>query len=112
MAGPALPLSAIARAITGTRWNGPLFFGLTNHRRCGLRKWPASSAARSTQQSSEEGLEQDSLHAQRESCEAYIGSQKPEGLVLVCDQYDDGGISGATLEGPRMKRLLADIEKG
>ena len=28
-------LSAIARAITGTRWNGPLFFGLVNHRRRG-----------------------------------------------------------------------------
>lgn len=25
-------LSAIARAITGTRWNGPLFFGLRSHR--------------------------------------------------------------------------------
>ena len=25
-------LSAIARAITGTRWNGPMFFGLRNHR--------------------------------------------------------------------------------
>jgi hypothetical protein len=25
-------LSAIARAITGTRWNGPAFFGLRNHR--------------------------------------------------------------------------------
>ena len=25
-------LSAIARAITGTRWNGPLFFGLHKHR--------------------------------------------------------------------------------
>jgi len=25
-------LSAVARAITGTRWNGPLFFGLRNHR--------------------------------------------------------------------------------
>ena len=24
-------LSAIARAITGTRWNGPLFFGVRNH---------------------------------------------------------------------------------
>jgi Protein of unknown function (DUF2924) len=24
-------LSPIARAITGTRWNGPLFFGLRNH---------------------------------------------------------------------------------
>jgi hypothetical protein len=25
-------LSAIARAITGTRWNGWVFFGLKNHR--------------------------------------------------------------------------------
>jgi hypothetical protein len=25
-------LSAVARAITGTRWNGPLFFGLRSHR--------------------------------------------------------------------------------
>ncbi len=32
---PYRSLSAIARAITGTRWNGPLFFGLTNHRRRG-----------------------------------------------------------------------------
>lgn len=25
-------LSAVARAITGTRWNGPMFFGLRSHR--------------------------------------------------------------------------------
>jgi Protein of unknown function (DUF2924) len=29
---PYRSLSAIARAITGTRWNGPLFFGIANHR--------------------------------------------------------------------------------
>jgi len=29
---PYQSLSAIARAITGTRWNGPLFFGLRNQR--------------------------------------------------------------------------------
>ncbi len=28
---PYKSLSAIARAITGTRWSGPLFFGLKNH---------------------------------------------------------------------------------
>ena len=67
-----------------------------------------------TRKSSEEGLEQEfnSLHAQREACEAYIASQKPEGWVLVRDAYDDGGISGATLERPGLKRLLADIEEG
>jgi site-specific DNA recombinase len=65
-----------------------------------------------TRKSSEEGLEQEfnSLDAQREACEAYIASQKAEGWVLVPDRYDDGGISGATLERPALKRLLADIE--
>src|SRR3569833_784350 len=65
-----------------------------------------------TRKSSEKGLEQEfnSLHAQREACEAYIASQKPEGWVLVPDRYDDGGISGATLERPALQRLLADIE--
>jgi DNA invertase Pin-like site-specific DNA recombinase len=57
-------------------------------------------------------LEQEfnSLDAQREACEAYITSQKAEGWLLVPDRYDDGGISGATLERPALKRLLADIE--
>jgi hypothetical protein len=43
-----------------------------------------------TRKSSEEGLEQEfnSLDAQREACESYIASQKPEGWVLVPDHYD------------------------
>jgi len=67
-----------------------------------------------TRKSSEEGLEQEfnSLHAQREACEAYIASQRSEGWVLVRDQYDDGGVSGGTLERPSLKRLLDDIEDG
>ncbi len=67
-----------------------------------------------TRKSSEEGLEQEfnSLHAQREACEAYIASQRSEGWVLVRDQYDDGGVSGGTLERPGLKRLLTDIEDG
>jgi site-specific DNA recombinase len=67
-----------------------------------------------TRKSSEEGLEQEfnSLHAQREACEAYIASQRSEGWVLVRDRYDDGGISGGTLERPALKRLLADVEDG
>jgi DNA invertase Pin-like site-specific DNA recombinase len=67
-----------------------------------------------TRKSSEEGLEQEfnSLHAQREACEAYIASQRSEGWVLVRDRYDDGGISGGTLERPALKRLLADVEEG
>jgi DNA invertase Pin-like site-specific DNA recombinase len=67
-----------------------------------------------TRKSSEEGLEQEfnSLHAQREACEAFVASQRAEGWVLVPDRYDDGGVSGGTLERPALKRLLADIERG
>ncbi len=67
-----------------------------------------------TRKSSEEGLEQEfnSLHAQREACEAYIASQRSEGWVLVRDQYDDGGISGGTLDRPGLQQLMADIEDG
>src|SRR5215210_3502766 len=67
-----------------------------------------------TRKSGEEGLEQEfnSLDAQREACEAYVASQRPEGWVLVPDRYDEGGYSGGTLERPALKRLLADIEAG
>ena len=67
-----------------------------------------------TRKSTEEGLEQEfnSLHAQREACEAYIASQKSEGWVAVRDPYDDGGISGATLDRPALQQLLADVEDG
>lgn len=64
-----------------------------------------------TRKSSEEGLDQDfnSLHAQREACEAFIRSQKGEGWQVVPAAYDDGGFSGGTMERPGLQRLLADI---
>ncbi len=67
-----------------------------------------------TRKSSEEGLDQEfnSLDAQRESCEAFIASQRAEGWIPVPDDYDDGGFSGGTLERPALRRLLADIELG
>src|SRR5712671_7722186 len=83
------------------------------------RKQPATPSAPQklrcavyTRKSSEEGLEMEfnSLEAQRESCEAYIASQRAEGWLLVPDRYDDGGFSGGTLERPALKRLVADIE--
>jgi len=67
-----------------------------------------------TRKSTEEGLEKEfnSLDAQREACEAFIASQRAEGWVLVPDRYDDGGVSGGTLERPALQRLLRDIEAG
>ena len=67
-----------------------------------------------TRKSSEEGLEQEfnSLDAQREACEAYIRSQKSAGWTVLSDMYDDGGVSGGTLERPALQRLLADIQAG
>ena len=58
--------------------------------------------------SSDEGLEQEfnSLDAQREACEAYIVSQRHAGWVALADMYDDGGLSGGTMERPALKRLL------
>ena len=55
-----------------------------------------------TRKSSEEGLEQEfnSLHAQREACEAYIASQRSAGWVLVRDQYDDGASPAARWNAP------------
>jgi site-specific DNA recombinase len=67
-----------------------------------------------TRKSSEEGLEQEfnSLHAQREACEAFIKSQAGEGWRLIRTHYDDGGLSGATMERPALRRLMTDINKG
>ncbi|AKM09423.1 recombinase family protein [Croceicoccus naphthovorans] len=67
-----------------------------------------------TRKSSDEGLEQDfnSLDAQREACSAYVLSQASEGWKLLPDHYDDGGLSGGTLERPALQRLLGDVREG
>lgn len=67
-----------------------------------------------TRKSTEEGLNQEfnSLDAQREACEAYIKSQKNLGWSCSQKRYDDGGFTGANMERPAMKRLMADIEAG
>jgi site-specific DNA recombinase len=66
-----------------------------------------------TRKSWEEGLEQDfnSLHAQREACEAFIKSQTGEGWRLIKTHYDDGGLSGGTMERPALQSMLEDIRQ-
>lgn len=67
-----------------------------------------------TRKSSEEGLEQafNSLHAQREACEAYALSQQHEGWQVIPTLYDDGGYSGGKMERPAIQQLLSDVEAG
>ena len=121
-------LSAIAVAITGTRWNGLAFFGLTrpaagSGRSSPVRKnnqdVPKPSPARLrcaiyTRKSTEEGLDQEfnSLDAQREAAEAFIQSQRREGWIALPEFYDDGGFTGANMDRPALTRLLHAVEAG
>src|SRR3984957_7121739 len=67
-----------------------------------------------TRKSTEEGLAQEfnTLEAQRESAEAYVQSQVHAGWTAIAERYDDGGFTGANLERPALRKLLADIEAG
>src|ERR1700730_16652088 len=86
------------------RWRTAMERTKTSIRRCAIY----------TRKSSEEGLEQDfnSLHAQREACEAFIKSQAGEGWRLEKTGYDEGGLSGGTMERPALQRLLSDVNQG
>ena len=77
--------------------------------KCPVRK---ARCAVYTRKSTDEGLDMEfnSLDAQRESCEAFVLSQRQEGWRALPNRYDDGGYSGGTMERPALKRLLADIE--
>jgi len=77
---------------------------LTPRRRCAIY----------TRKSTEEGLDQDfnSLHAQREACEAYIASQAGEGWRPLNEPYDDGGFSGGSIDRPGLQRMLAHVDSG
>src|SRR3984893_17679794 len=67
-----------------------------------------------TRKSTEHNLDLafNSLDAQREACEAYIKSQAHEGWTLVPDRFDDGGISGASLDRPALQLLLQGVGDG
>ncbi len=71
-----------------------------------------------TRKSTEEGLEQNfnSLHAQREACEAFIKSQRHESWRALRGHFDDGGLSGGSMNRPALARLLegrrATLEPG
>jgi hypothetical protein len=64
-----------------------------------------------TRKSTEHNLDLafNSLDAQREACEAYIKSQAHEGWRLLPEPYDDGGLSGASLERSSLQLLITGI---
>ncbi|HWR52520.1 MAG TPA: recombinase family protein, partial [Bryobacteraceae bacterium] len=67
-----------------------------------------------TRKSTDEGLDQafNTLDAQREAAEAFVASQRHEGWTVLPQHYDDGGFTGANMDRPALKRLLADIAAG
>jgi site-specific DNA recombinase len=67
-----------------------------------------------TRKSTEEGLDQEfnTLDAQREAGESYITSQRHDGWTVLPDRYDDGGFTGANMDRPALKRLMADVNAG
>ena len=75
---------------------------------------PSVRAVVYSRKSSEEGLDQEfnSLDAQYEACTAYIASQRHEGWKLVKQRFDDGGVSGGTMDRPALKALLDEVDKG
>jgi len=113
-------LTAIAYEITGTKWNGFAFFGLakglfvaTSRQRVTPSTAPSQiRCAIYTRKSTEEGLDQEfnTLDAQREAGESYVNSQRNDGWTVVPDRYDDGGFTGANMDRPALKALLADVQ--
>jgi site-specific DNA recombinase len=67
-----------------------------------------------TRKSTEHGLELEfnSLHAQRDACEAYIKSQASQGWRALPQHYDDPAYSGGNLDRPALQQLLTDIDAG
>ena len=112
-------LSKVAFAITGTRWNGPRFFGLRDKddrptTGTPVMKAPSVKPVRCaiyTRVSTEHGLDQEfnSLDAQYDAASAYIKSQAHAGWTLIRSRYDDGGYSGGSTDRPALQKLLEDI---
>ena len=53
-----------------------------------------------------------SLDAQAQACETYVGLHREEGWTVAGDCYQDAGLSGSNTNRPALQRLIADIEAG
>lgn len=79
-----------------------------------MEKPPLRRCAVYTRKSTEHGLEQEynSLDAQRDAGERYIANKLYENWTCLPERYDDGGLSGGTMERPALQKLMEDIEAG
>ena len=125
--GPLLgPTTAVVTAMNGVPWR---FFANAQGALAGKRLTAvdpdgsigrAIPAARAigcviyTRKSSEEGLEQafNSLDAPARGLRGVHRQPEARGLGCLAELYDDGGISGGTMDRPALQRLLADIDSG
>lgn len=60
--------------------------------------------------SSSDGLS--SCEVQQEACSLYLQSQREHGWTLLPERFDDLGYSGASLDRPRLNRLLSLVRRG
>jgi site-specific DNA recombinase len=63
-------------------------------------------------QSVADDLEFNSIHAQRESVERYVESQRCLGWVALPERFDDHGYSGGSTDRPAYQRLLEAVATG
>ena len=45
-------------------------------------------------------------------CEAFIKSQRGLGWVALAARYDDGGLSGGSMDRPALRTVLNETESG
>ena len=109
-------LSAIARAITGTRWNGPLFFGLRNHRsaqvKAPVRKVRCAIYTReSTDERPGHGV-QLARRAARGGAGLHRRARSTRAGSSSATATTTAASPAARMERPALQRLLRDVESG
>ena len=112
-------LSKVAFAITGTRWNGPRFFGLRDKPAKEAAVMKAGSIKAGSLRDLYPGLDRPGARAglQLARCPArglpgLYPQPGPCRLDAAASQYDDGGFSGGNTDRPALQRLLEDVRAG
>ena len=76
-----------------------------------MRSGP-SRCAIYTRQSSNTDTDLTSCQVQFDACRSFLDAHKDNGWMWIGERFDDEGWSGATLDRPALRRLLAKIKEG